>query len=244
MCAVDGCITQETIFFRGDFPGLKKKVWWENISLALLIHFPYKFIVSIACFNSSSTQHDVHFVNDGKIWNKIDNKQDMLQGLATLRLTSRYHSTSWGSQSDPVSVVTPYTLLHNHGHFWLQNAIMLNTVPQKSCSQSNGRHHDGFKLCRSASSSHYPKMWMSFLKDIYVLFLIQSWLNKSKKVCNDYLINWLVDRKTTDHRVFQKSKTCFSHFSNKNWKHLLVPASIFKDASFSLSFIIRKWMNC
>ena len=65
----------------GWLPWFQKEVWlyvslWENAptSLALLTHFPYKFIVSITCFSSSSTQHKVHLANYGTFWNKIDSE--------------------------------------------------------------------------------------------------------------------------------------------------------------------------
>ena len=44
---------------------------------------PKTFMVSIASFKSSSTQHDVHFVNYGPIYFKIDDKAGLLQGGAT-----------------------------------------------------------------------------------------------------------------------------------------------------------------
>lgn len=36
--------------------------------------FPYKFMISIACFKASSIQHDVHFLIYGSIKSKKDNE--------------------------------------------------------------------------------------------------------------------------------------------------------------------------
>lgn len=48
--------------------------------LDLFPQFPYEFTVANTSFNSSSIRHDVHFVDYGLIYNKIDEKGDYALG--------------------------------------------------------------------------------------------------------------------------------------------------------------------
>ena len=50
---------------------------WENDPTSDLIYnlsqqFPFDFMFSVSSFKSSSMQHDVHFVNCGPIYDKVD----------------------------------------------------------------------------------------------------------------------------------------------------------------------------
>lgn len=56
--------------------------------------FPPEFNVSIASFKSSSTQHDVYFVNDDPILSKIEDKARVLL-LQSSKYGSFYSHRPW-----------------------------------------------------------------------------------------------------------------------------------------------------
>ena len=73
-------------------------------------------MILIASVRSSSIQHDVHLLNYGLIYSKIDNKTGSALGWGYHATDKHNHSVSSGSQSDPISILANSTLSSKYSH--------------------------------------------------------------------------------------------------------------------------------